>query len=163
VCLIFGAEAHASGRAAVVGAAAVLGGSICVAFAYSWLKSRGPRLPPIVLVARQSAAAVIPLACVGLVVEGRPLAGSWTLQAWVALLYLSLCASVLAFWLNYWLLARMDASAMLMMGIAEVPIAVAPGGIVFGERLPSGTLAGGLCVLLGVRLDLLVRRATGAS
>ena len=72
------------------------------------------------------------------------------MTAWLALLYLALIASVLAFWLNYWLLQRMDASAMLMMGVAEVPIAVALGAMMFGERLPAGTLLGGTCVLVGV-------------
>jgi drug/metabolite transporter (DMT)-like permease len=67
-------------------------------------------------------------------------------------MYLAFCGSVVAFWLNYWLLYRMDASAMLMMGIAEVPIAVALGALVFGERLPPGTFLGAACVLAGVLL-----------
>jgi drug/metabolite transporter (DMT)-like permease len=43
---------------------------------------------------------------------------------------------------------------MLMMGVAEVPIAVLLGAIVFGERLPAGMLLGGVCVLAGVILTL---------
>jgi drug/metabolite transporter (DMT)-like permease len=69
-------------------------------------------------------------------------------------MYLALCASVLAFWLNYWLLARMDASAMLMMGVAEVPVAIALGAVVIGERLPPGTLVGGLVVLAAIVVGL---------
>ena len=38
----------------------------------------------------------------------------------------------------------------LMMGVAEVPVAIALGAVVFGERLPSGTLLGGACVLAAV-------------
>lgn len=154
VCIIFGAEARASGRSAVAGSVAVFGGSACVAFAYVWLKSHARRLPPIAVTALQSAAGLVPLACLGLALEGPPAAASWSPSAWGALVYLSVFASVLAFWLNYWLLARMDASAMLMMGIAEVPIAIALGVIVFGERLPPGTLAGGTCVLAGVTMGL---------
>ena len=41
----------------------------------------------------------------------------WSAVTWAAVLYLALAASVCAFWLNYWLLERMDASAMLMMGV----------------------------------------------
>jgi drug/metabolite transporter (DMT)-like permease len=48
----------------------------------------------------------------------------------------------------------MDASAMLMMGVAEVPIAIGLGAVVFGERLPSGTLVGGVCVLAAVAAAL---------
>ena len=65
-------------------------------------------------------------------------------------MYLAVAASVIAFWLNYWLLARMDASAMLMMGVAEVPIAVLLGTVFLKERLPVGTFAGGACVLVAV-------------
>jgi len=39
---------------------------------------------------------------------------------------------------------------MLMMGVAEVPIAVLLGAAFLGERLPSGTFVGGVCVLLAV-------------
>ena len=57
----------------------------------------------------------------------RPLAAPWSAASIVAVLYLALGGSVLAFWLNYYLLNRIDASAMLMMGMAEVPIAMALG------------------------------------
>jgi drug/metabolite transporter (DMT)-like permease len=150
VVVIFGVEARASGEAALVGGVAVFGASVCVAFAYVWLKTHGHHLSPTAVTALQSLAGLVPLACLGLVLEGTPTPARWSATAWVALLYLALIASVLAFWLNYWLLQRMDASAMLMMGVAEVPIAVALGALVFGERMPTGTLLGGTCVLVGV-------------
>ena len=150
VTIIFGAEARASGHAALLGAAAVFLGSVCVAVAYVWLKTYGHHLPPTSVTALQSLAGLLPLAGLAFVTEGPPRLTHWSVTAWTALLYLALVASVLAFWLNYWLLQRMDASAMLMMGVAEVPIAVALGAMVFGERLPAGTLVGGTCVLVGV-------------
>jgi drug/metabolite transporter (DMT)-like permease len=157
VAIIFGAEARASGRAALLGGAAVLGASACVAFAYVWLKTHGHHLSPTGVTALQSLAGLLPLAGLGLVIEGAPTFARWSATAWVALLYLALVASVLAFWLNYWLLQRMDASAMLMMGVAEVPIAIALGALVFGERLPAGTLLGATCVLIGVITGLTAR------
>jgi drug/metabolite transporter (DMT)-like permease len=150
VAIIFGAEARTSGSAALLGAGAVFGGSICVALAYVWLKTFGRHLSPTTVIALQSMAGLLPLLCLGLAIEGSPASARWTMTACLALLYLALIASVVAFWLNYWLLQRMDASAMLMMGVAEVPIAVALGALVFGERLPAGTLVGGSCVLLSV-------------
>ena len=147
VTIIFGAEALTSGSRALAGSFAVFGGSMCVALAYVGIKTYGQHVPRTLVAALQSAAGLIPLACLGLTVEGTPQPTLWSTSAWLALLYLSLVASVLAFWLNYWLLARLDASAMLMMGVAEVPIAVGLGAAVFGERLPPGTMLGGLCVL----------------
>jgi drug/metabolite transporter (DMT)-like permease len=134
----------------MTGAAAVFGSSICVASVYVWMKGYGGRIPPIALTTIQSAAAVVPLLCMALVTDGIPTPSRWSLAAWGAVTYLAVAASVVAFWLNYWLLARMDASAMLMMGVAEVPIAVLLGAAFLHERLPAGTFLGGTCVLVAV-------------
>ena len=150
VAVIFGTEASASGGAALAGSLAVFVGSLCVALAYVGVKTYGQHVPLTTVAALQSVAGLVPLACLALAVEGIPQPALWSRSAWAALLYLSLVASVVAFSLNYWLLARMDASAMLMMGVAEVPIAVGLGAVVFGERLPPGTLMGGACVLAAV-------------
>jgi drug/metabolite transporter (DMT)-like permease len=152
VTVIFRAEAHASGTSALAGTFAVLASSMCVAFAYVWLKGHARRLPPATVITLQCVAGLVPLAIVALAVEGSPVDVHWSARAIAAVLYLAIGGSVIAFGLNYWLLARMDASAMLMMGVAEVPIAVALGAAIFGERLPSGTLVGALCVLTGVIL-----------
>ena len=159
VVLIFGAEALTSGRAAITGAAAVFGSAICVASAYVWMKNYGGRIPPLAIAAIQTATAVLPLVCAALLIEGIPSPSRWSVAAWGAVGYLAVAASVVAFWLNYWLLARMDASAMLMMGVAEVPIAVLLGAAFLNERLPGGTFAGGTCVLLAVVIGLLGNRA----
>jgi drug/metabolite transporter (DMT)-like permease len=163
VIVIFGAEARASNAAALAGAGAVFAAAVCVAFAYVWIKTRGHALPPSAVVTVQSVAGLIPLAAIALVFEGPPTPAAWTLTSWLALLYLALAASVVAFWLNYWLLRRMDTSAMLLMGVAEVPIAVALGAIVFEERLPPGTVVGALCILAGVISALTDTRATSRS
>jgi drug/metabolite transporter (DMT)-like permease len=159
VTLIFGSEAFATGPAAMTGAAAVFGASVCVASAYVWMKSYGGRIPPLAMTTIQSGAAVVPLLCAALLMEGLPSPGNWSLAGWAAVTYLALAASVVAFWLNYWLLARMDASAMLMMGVAEVPIAVLLGAAVLEERLPGGTFVGGMCVLVAVVTGLAGDRA----
>jgi drug/metabolite transporter (DMT)-like permease len=150
VMIIFGTEASASGDRALAGSLAVFAGSLCVALAYVAVKTFGHHVPVTTVAVVQSVAGLIPLACLALVVEGVPQPIRWSLSSWIALLYLSVVASVVGLWLNYWLLKRMDASAMLMMGVAEVPIAIGLGAVVFGERLPAGTLLGGACVLAAV-------------
>ena len=150
VTLIFGSEALASGHTSIMGAAAVLGSSACVASAYVWMKRYGRRIPPLATTTIQSGIAVVPLLCMALAMEGVPAPARWSLAGWAAVLYLAIAASVVAFGLNYWLLARMDASAMLMMGVAEVPIAVLLGAAFLKERMPGGTFVGGTCVLVAV-------------
>ena len=126
------------------------------------MKSHGDRLAPLAVTTIQSAAAVVPLACIALALEGAPRLDRWSPSAWAAVLYLGLAASVLAFWLNYWLLARMTASAMLMMGVAEVPIAIGLGAVFLDERLPGGTFVGATCVVIAVAGSLLAERASAA-
>jgi drug/metabolite transporter (DMT)-like permease len=150
VAVIFGAEARVSGDAAMVGSSAIVGGSLCVASAYVWLKTHAPHVPRATVTAVQVVSGLVPLGAAGLALEGPPALTHLSPASWAALLYLALFASVVAFWLNYWLLQHMDASAMLMLGVAEVPIAVALGAVIFGERMPAGTLLGGTLVLAGV-------------
>jgi drug/metabolite transporter (DMT)-like permease len=159
IALTFQGEARATGAGGVLGLVAVTGGSVCVASAYVWLKHKAGRVRPLAVTTLQCLAGAIPLMTVGLIVEGSPFQPDWSAAAVAALLYLSLGASVIAFGLNYWLLQRMDTSAMLMMGVAEVPIAVALGSVFFDERLPPGSLLGGACVLAGVMLTLSPGRA----
>ena len=156
---IFSAEATVSGSRAMLGSLAVLAGSACVAMSYVAVKISRTGLRPIDITTIQIGAALVPLAAVALLVEGRPLWTQWSAVAWSALLYLAIGGSVIAFWMNYWLLRRMDTSAMLMMGIAEVPIAVALGAVVLGERLPALTLVGAGLALVGVACVLLNARS----
>ncbi len=152
VALIVRSDTSAHGLNALAGSAAVLASATCVAFAYVWLKRQQTHADPLTVTAIQCAAGCCLLAPIALVTEGNPLDVSWSATSLVAVAYLAIGASVVAFGLNYWLLSRIDASAMLMMGIAEVPIAVALGAVVFGERLPPGAFTGAACVLAAVML-----------
>ena len=71
VVVIFGAEAGTSGQAALLGGVAVFGASVCVAFAYVWLKTHGHHLSPTAVTALQSLAGLLPLAGLGLGTRGR--------------------------------------------------------------------------------------------
>lgn len=154
VVLIVGAEARTPGDRGVAGALAVFGGSAAVAFGYVWLKRYAVKVPPTVTVTIQAAVAAVALAAGAFILEGAPAPARWTGTSWVALLYLAICASVGAASLNYWLLARIDASAMLLMGIAEVPIAIGLGAIVLGERLHAWSWAGAILIVVSVAAGL---------
>jgi drug/metabolite transporter (DMT)-like permease len=157
VVAIFGVEAATPGGGGLRGAAALLASACCMAASYVWMKGRSDRVPPLSMAALQSGSGLVVLAALAVVREGSPLDTRWSATAIGALLYLGGAASVLAFWLNYWLLARMDTSAMLMMGVAEVPIAIILGAVFLGERLPSGTWLGGACIVASVVLGPLQR------
>lgn len=162
VVTIFGAEARVSSGMALARSAAVLGGAFCVAFAYVAVKTYSKQQPPLVVMAVQLGAAVVPMAIAAVAVEGAPRPAEWTAASWTAMLYLALVGSGVAFWANYWLLQRIDASSLLMMGIAEVPIAVLLGVVFLSERLPPLTLAGAALILAGVAAMLPRKAGRGA-
>jgi drug/metabolite transporter (DMT)-like permease len=138
----------AAGRDAGLGSAAVLGGAVCAAIAYAIVKKRAAHLPPTVMVATQTAFAVAPLLALALAVEGSPFDVRWTPAAIASLLYLGIASSVVAFWLNYWLLKRVAATTVLSMALVQPLIAAALGAMVLGERFGTAAAAGGLCILL---------------
>ena len=100
---------------------------------------------------------------IALVAERSPATAQWPRAAIVSLLYLAIVGSVVAFRVNYWLLLRIDASLMLLMGVAEVPIAVALGAIVLNEDLHARALAGAAFIAAGVALVAIPRSVTFRS
>ena len=147
VALISADQLQVAGRQALLGCAAVTLGAACVGFAYVFVKSRRSRLKPEVLSCGQMLCAVGPMLAFAAVREGNPLGIHWTPLAIGCLLYLALAGSVGATWLNYWLLERMSATALLSMALVEPLIAVLLGAALLGERLTMSAAFGGLLVL----------------
>ena len=155
VAVIFSSQLQVAGWLALLGSAAVVAGALCVALAYVLIKAYGSHLHPTVLTVGQMLCALVPLLIFGFAREGSPLVFHWTLTALVSLLYLALAGSVAAFWLNYWLLERMDATKVLLMSVVEPLLAVLLGALVLGETLTGRTLLGGVCIIFSVWLILL--------
>jgi drug/metabolite transporter (DMT)-like permease len=152
VLVIFGDAASVSRDTGMAASVAVFLGSCSLALGYVALKTYGRQLHPAPVITIQTFAAAVPLMMAALAIEGSPLGAHWSPAAVAALLYLGIVASVVAFWMNYWLLRRIDASLMLLMGVAEVPIAVALGVIFLDEPLHIRTLIGAGCIAIGVAL-----------
>jgi len=66
------------------------------------------------------------------------------------LLYLSLAGSIGGTWLNYWLLERMSATALLSMGLVEPFIALLLGWAFLRETLTPAAAGGGALVLCSI-------------
>lgn len=154
VAVIFSDQMQVVGWQALAGSVAVAGGALCVAFAYVLVKAHIGHLHPTVLTTGQMLCALVPLLAYGLVREGNPLTFNWTPQALFSLLYLALAGSVAAFWLNYWLLKRMDTTKVMSMSLVEPLLAVLLGALVLGEKLTAHALLGGVCILASIGLIL---------
>ena len=153
ITIIFWDQLTFGGRA-FAGSVSVTLGAICVAFAYVMVRREGRHLPPSVLTTGQMSAAVVPLMIYGWTVEGNPFALQWSRNALVAAVYLALAGSVLAAWLNYWLLSRVGAVNLLVMGLIEPLIAILLGAWILDESMNARALAGGALILLSVWLAM---------
>ncbi len=152
--MIFWDQLTFAGGRAFAGAVSVTLGAVCVAFAYVLVRRRGRHLAPAILTTGQMAAAFVPLFVYACVVEGNPLAVNWTWRALRSAVYLALAGSVLAAWLNYWLLARVGAVNLLIMGLIEPMIAILLGAWLLGESMNGRAMAGGVVVLASVWLSM---------
>jgi len=151
VAIIFSDQLHIAGRQALLGCAAVTAGAACVAFAYVYVKGRRPgHIRPEVMSLGQMLCAVGPMLAFGAIREGSLTSMNWTPAAVGALLYLALAGSIAATWLNYWLLERMSATALLSMGLVEPLIAVLLGAAFLDETVTIRAALGGVFVLCGI-------------
>ena len=151
VAIISADQLHVAGTRALFGALAVVGGAAAVGFSYVYIKARArTRVRPEVLTCGQMLCAVGPMCVLAAVREGNPLQQNWTLLAFGCVLYLAAAGSVGATWLNYWLLERMSATAVLSMALVEPLIAVLLGAVLLGERVSLNAALGGTLVLCSI-------------
>jgi drug/metabolite transporter (DMT)-like permease len=152
VAVIFADELHVSGPLVATACAAVLASAFFVAWAYVLVRARGSHLPSATLMTGQIACGLVPLSFLSIAIEGSPSAIHWSTTAFIAVCYLAIAGSIVAFWLNYWLMHRLGATRMLLTSILEPLLAVLLGAIVLGERLTSYVAVGGSLVLISVAL-----------
>ena len=136
------------------GTAAVVAGAAAAAAAYVVVKRGGTHVPPLLLSAAQTLCAFVPLSAVAVLFEGSPSDRAWTAQALAALLYLGIANSVVAFWLNYWLLQRMTTTTVLSMALMQPLIAAALGALLLDEGFSVDAALGGVCILISAGVIL---------
>ena len=152
VAVIFADELRLSGGRSALACLAVVGSAFIVGWAYVLVRAYGGHLPRTALMTGQIASGAGPLLLLSIVVEGNPVSAPWTLSAIGAVIYLAVAGSVVAFWLNYWLMARIGPTRMLLTSILEPLLAVILGAIVLDEQLTGRVAVGGALVLASVAL-----------
>ena len=98
------------------------------------------------------------LLAVGIPLEGNPLNIRWTPIALVALFYLAIVGSVIAFLLYYWLVVNIDVTKSMLIALVTPVVAVVLGMIVLDEQIGWRTLFGGAMIIVGISF-IVVRRA----
>jgi len=150
VGIVFSNQLALSGGKALAGCVALVFSSFFVAYSNVLVKARGKNLEPSVIAAGQMFFGMIPLLLIGIPLEGNPLKFHWTVMAVVAMFYLAIVGSVLAFLLYYWLVHNMDVTKSMLIALVTPVVAVVLGMIVLREQLNWRTIAGGVTIMLGI-------------
>lgn len=154
VAAIFYEQLQISGFWALMGCVALVVSAASAAFANVLVKSYAVNVHPLRLTAGQMLVGLVPLCLAGLITEGNPFTFNWTWRAFVCVAYLAIVGSILAFWLYYWVLHRIEATKTMMIAFVTPIIAVVVGWFALGEQLPAQTALGGALVLASVALVL---------
>lgn len=158
IVIIFYEQLNLSGALAFAGCAAIVVGAFVAAYASVLVKAYAGQINSISLLAAQMLCGVIPLTIVGFFKEGNPFYFHWTRLAVFSVFYLALLGSILAFWLFYWLLKKIDSTKAMMISLVTPFAAVLIGNWRLGETLQRQTLVGGALIILSVGMILWRRK-----
>ncbi|HYP49953.1 MAG TPA: DMT family transporter, partial [Pyrinomonadaceae bacterium] len=111
---IFYEQLQISGFWALMGCAALVVSAASAAFANVLIKTYAVNTHPLSLTAGQMIVGLVPLCLAGFITEGNPLNFNWTWHAVICVVYLAIIGSILAFWLYYWVLNRIEATKAMM-------------------------------------------------
>ncbi len=153
VALVVGLGPLELTREVVLGSLACVGATLCYALSTTWLKKFGHGVKPVPL----SAASLFVATCaVAPFLPAAPAAEAFTTQVLFAVAAISLLCSAIAYLLYFRLIADIGPTRTLTVAFLIPLFAVLWGGVFLGETIGTGTIAGGLLVL--VATALVVRR-----
>jgi len=158
VGVVFSNQLAIAGRLALAGCVALILSAMFAAYSNVLVKKYGKHLDPAILAAGQMFFGLLLLLAVGISLEGNPLRFHWTPVALIALVYLAVVGSVIAFLLYYWLVLNMDVTKSMLIALVTPVVAVLLGMLVLDEQIGWRTLAGGAMIMLGIAF-IVVRRA----
>ena len=157
VAVVFSNQLAIAGRQALAGCIALILSAAFAAYSNVLVKAYGKKLNPATMAAGQMFFGLLLLLGVGLPLEGNPFRFHWTPVAVIALLYLAVVGSVIAFMLYYWLVLNMDVTKSMLIALVTPVVAVILGMLVLDEEFGWRTLAGGAMIILGIAF-IVVRR-----
>ena len=152
VAVVCSAELGGNGAHAFWASIAIIVASLAGAQGSVLVKARGGHIEPAILAGVQMVTGCLPLLAAGVLLEGSPLGYHWTVRAVLALVYLAVVGSVVAFLLYYWLIRHTQVTRVMLIPLVTPLIAVLLGVGALGESIGWGTALGGSAILFGVGL-----------
>src|SRR5437588_1759848 len=158
VAIVFSDQLSIAGKGALLGSIALVMSAFCGSYGNVLVKAYGTQIDPFVLAAGQMVCGFPPLLAVGIATEGNPFHLHWTPTAILALAYLVIVGSVIAFTLFYWLVRHMDVTNTMLIGLVTPVVAVVLGMIVLHEQLNWRLFAGAACIISGIGMIVFRKR-----
>jgi drug/metabolite transporter (DMT)-like permease len=158
IVIIFSDQLTIAGKAALLGSMALVLSAFFGSYGNVLVKAYGTQIDPFILAAGQMICGFPPLLFLGIATEGNPIRFHWTPMAFVALAYLVVVGSVIAFTLFYWLVRHMDVTNTMLIALVTPVIAVVLGMIVLHEQLNWRLFVGAACIISGIGLIVLRKR-----
>src|SRR5437870_10625385 len=155
VAVIFSDRLTIAGKGALLGSIALVFSAFFGSYGNVLVKAYATQIDPFVLAAGQMVCGFPPLLALGIATEGNPFRLHWTAMAVLALAYLVVVGSVIAFTLYYWLVRHMDVTNTMLIGLVTPVVAVVLGMIVLHEQLNWRLFAGAACIILGIGMIVL--------
>lgn len=155
VAIIFSQQLSIAGRGALLGSIALVLSALCGSYGNVLVKAYATQIDPFVLAGGQMLCGFPPLLVLGISTEGNPFHFHWTARATLALAYLVIVGSVLAFTLFYWLVRHMDVVNTMLIALVTPVVAVLLGMIVLREHLSWRLFAGSACIISGLAFIVL--------
>ena len=152
VGVIFYDQLKVQSLMAFFGCVGVVVGSYAAAQASILVKSKGGTLHPAALVFGQMICGLPLIIIYSITVEGNPLTFHWTWRSMICILYLTIFGTIVAFWLYYWLLSKIESTKAMMISLVTPLIAVVIGAVTIGEKMPPQTGLGGFLIIASIGL-----------
>jgi drug/metabolite transporter (DMT)-like permease len=144
------------GTMQALGMASALTGSLCAAINLVTMKKHGQHSDPFVLNFLGMGLGAVSLLLMSAVLEPWTTV-TWTRDNLLALLYLSLFGSVVAFSIYYHLIKRLDATLVSLTTLVIPIVALALGRVLLNETVAPAAILGIVTVLAGVGVAILPR------
>jgi len=157
VAVVFSDQLTVQNRSAFIACLCVLTSAYTASQASILIKAKGSGMHPGSLLFGQMVCGLPPILLYSVLVEGNPLDYRWTWQAITSVLYLAIAGTIAAFWMFYWLLAKVESTVAMMVSVVTPLIAVLLGWIFLDERLPPLTFVGGVLIVASVALTVFRR------
>ena len=141
----------ASGGSAFSGELALLGSTVSYAVGAVYARRNIRGLRPMIPAVFQVGFALIMVGALAFAFE-KPLAVSWNLDALIAVAWLGLLGSGLAYLVMFRLLSRIGATATSQLAYLLPVVGIVTGALMFGEQVDTGVIAGTGLILGGVTL-----------